>query len=166
LVAGSSPAGGANKSCDDLFSAKGVPFIQMRIREFQLNDYGDVVNVWNTAGLILRPGDEFDGVKLKLQRDPDLFLVAEDEDEIVGVVMGAWDGRRGWINHLAVVPNLQRQGIGHALIGEVEKRLIEKGAKKVNAQVYRSNTKSFDFFKSVGYEVHSDLVMIGKHLKK
>ena len=138
----------------------------MRIREFHLADYGDVVDIWKRAGLILRPGDELDGVKVKLQRDPDLFLVAEENGEIVGVVMGAWDGRRGWINHLAVAPNRQRQGIGRALIEELEKRLLEKGAKKVNAQIYRWNTKSFDFFKSVGYEVHSDLVMIGKHIKQ
>jgi len=138
----------------------------MRIREFHLADYGDVVDIWKRAGLILRPGDELDGVKVKLQRDPDLFLVAEENGEVVGVVMGAWDGRRGWINHLAVAPNRQRQGIGRALIEELEKRLLEKGAKKVNAQIYRWNTKSFDFFKSVGYEVHSDLVMIGKHIKQ
>jgi len=138
----------------------------MRIREFHLADYGDVVDIWKRAGLILRPGDELDGVKVKLQRDPDLFLVAEEYGEIVGVVMGAWDGRRGWINHLAVAPNRQRQGIGRALIEELEKRLLEKGAKKVNAQIYRWNTKSFDFFKSVGYEAHSDLVMIGKYIKQ
>ncbi|MGA2972866.1 MAG: GNAT family acetyltransferase [Candidatus Bathyarchaeia archaeon] len=138
----------------------------MRIREFQLTDYDDVVGLWKTAGLILRPGDELYGIKLKLQRDPDLFLVVEDGGEIVGVVMGAWDGRRGWINHLAVKPNRQREGIGRTLMGELEKRLFEKGAKKVNAQIYKWNTKSADFFKSVGYEVHSDLVMIGKYLKK
>jgi ribosomal protein S18 acetylase RimI-like enzyme len=138
----------------------------MRIREFQLTDYDDVVSLWRTVGLILRPGDELDGIKLKLQRDPDLFLVAEDGGEIVGIVMGAWDGRRGWINHLAVKPNRQREGIGRTLIGELEKRLFEKGAKKVNAQIYKWNTKSHDFFKSVGYEVHSDLMMTGKYLKK
>ena len=138
----------------------------MRIREFHLADYADVVGIWKEAGLVLRPGDELDGIKLKLQRDPDLFLVAEDEGEIAGVVMGAWDGRRGWINHLAVVPNRQRRGIGRALVRELERRLVEKGAKKVNAQIYRSNMKSFTFFKAIGYEVHSDLVMIGKHLNR
>lgn len=80
--------------------------------------------------------------------------------------MGGWDGRRGWINHLAVNPTYQRKGIGTALIRELERRLREKGAQKVNAQIYKSNTKSFEFFKAVGYEVHSDLVMIGKYLKK
>jgi ribosomal protein S18 acetylase RimI-like enzyme len=138
----------------------------MHIREFQLADYENVVNLWTAAGLILRPGDELDGIELKLRRDPDLFLLAEDAGKLVGVVMGAWDGRRGWINHLAVSPDHQRQGIGRALVDELENRLSRKGAKKVNAQIYRSNTRSVDFFRSVGYEIHSDLVMIGKQLNR
>jgi ribosomal protein S18 acetylase RimI-like enzyme len=81
-------------------------------------------------------------------------------------VLGAWDGRRGWINHLAVKPNLQRTGIGKALIRELEKRLVQKGAKKVNAQIYQSNRRSIDFFKASGYEIHYDLIMIGKTLGK
>jgi ribosomal protein S18 acetylase RimI-like enzyme len=139
----------------------------MRIREFRLTDFDDVLRVWQKAGLIMRPGDDLDGIKLKLQRDSDLFLVAEeDEGDIVGVVMGAWDGRRGWINHLAVSPGRQRQRIGQSLLIELEKRLRGKGAKKVNAQIYRWNTGSFDFFKAAGYEIHADLVMIGKYLKE
>jgi ribosomal protein S18 acetylase RimI-like enzyme len=137
----------------------------MGIREFQLSDYDEIMSLWKSAGLIIRPGDELDGIRLKLQRDPDLFMVAEDENGIVGVVMGAWDGRRGWINHLAVKPAYQRRGIGEALVNELVKRLAERGARKVNAQVYRSNEKSLAFFKSLGFEVHADLLMIGKQLK-
>ncbi len=109
----------------------------MQIREFQLRDYDEVVALRKASGLILRPGDELEGIRLKLQRDRDLFLVAEDGDGIVGVVLGAWDGRREWINHLAVKPNRQREGIGRTLIRELERRPSEKGAKKVNAQIYR-----------------------------
>ena len=123
--------------------------------------------MWKKTGLILRPGDDNEGIKLKLQRDPDLFLVAEDANHmIIGVIMGAWDGRRGWINHLAVRPDYQRQGIGKTLTDELEMRLLAKGARKVNAQVYEWNENSLRFFKSRGYEVHSDLLMIGKMLKK
>jgi ribosomal protein S18 acetylase RimI-like enzyme len=101
---------------------------------------------------------------MKLKKEPDLFLVAKDLDGIVGSVMGGWDGRRGWIYHLAVKPSHQRRGIGKALVRELETRLVRKGAKKVNAQVYRSNAASLQFFSACGYEVHSDLVMIGKAL--
>jgi ribosomal protein S18 acetylase RimI-like enzyme len=138
----------------------------MLIREFSMADYAEVVQLWKEAGLTIRPGDEIDGIKLKLQRDPDLFLVAQEESQIVGVVMGAWDGRRGWINHLAVSPKRQRCRIGVALVSELEKRLIRKGARKVNAQIYRSNKKSIAFFKKAGYDVHADLIMVGKMLEK
>jgi len=138
----------------------------MKIREFKIDDYSIVRDLWGAAGLILRPGDEPEDVKIKLQRDPELFLVAEQEDEIVGSVIGGWDGRRGWIYHLAVKPQHQRKGIGAGLVHEVEKRLVAKGAKKVNAQVYKWNEKSSEFFKAIGYETQPDLVMIGKELRK
>jgi ribosomal protein S18 acetylase RimI-like enzyme len=138
----------------------------MKIREFKIEDYPIVLGLWQTAGLILRPGDELEDVKLKLERDPDLFLVAEQDDGIVGTVMGGWDGRRGWIYHLAVKPEHQRKRIGVGLVREVEKRLLAKGAKKVNAQVYKSNERSSAFFKAIGYEAQPDLIMIGKQLRK
>jgi ribosomal protein S18 acetylase RimI-like enzyme len=139
--------------------------LRMHIREFQISEYDQVLQLWKDAGLIIRPGDEREGIKLKLQRDPDLFLVAEDNATIVGVVMGAWDGRRAWIYHLAVKPDRQRKGIATALVHELERRLISKGAKKVNAQIYQDNTPSFAFFTGLGYAMHSDLSMIGKMLK-
>ncbi len=138
----------------------------MKIREFRIEDYPIVCDLWQTAGLTLRPGDELEDIKLKLQRDPELFLVAEHDDRIVGSVIGGWDGRRGWIYHLAVKPEHQRKKIGAGLVHEVEKRLVAKGAKKVNAQVYRWNEKSSDFFKAMGYETQPDLIMIGKQLRK
>lgn len=138
----------------------------LQIREFKVEDHGEVVKLWKETGLVIRPGDEFEGINLKLERDPDLFLIAEEDGMIAGVVMGAWDGRRGWIYHLAVKPNHQRKGVATALIQELEKRLVRKGAKKVNAQIYEWNSESVDFFRAIGYEVHSDLIMIGKMLSK
>jgi len=138
----------------------------MPIREFNIADYDEVVRLWKESGLIIRPGDDIEGIRLKLQRDPDLFLVFEERDGIIGVVMGAWDGRRGWINHLAVKPSRQRSGIGTALVRELERRLILKGARKVNAQIYQWNKKSVHFFKAAGYDVHEDLIMIGKTFEK
>jgi len=138
----------------------------MKIREFKIDEYLEVRDLWQTAGLIFRPGDELEDVKLKLTRDPDLFLVAEQDDEIVGSVIGGWDGRRGWIYHLAVKPQHQRMRIGADLVREVEKRLLAKGAKKVNAQVYKWNERSSEFFKAIGYEAQPDLIMIGKQLGK
>ena len=138
----------------------------MKIREFKIEDYLTVRALWQTSGLELRPGDDLEDIRLKLQRDPDLFLIAEQDEEIIGSVIGGWDGRRGWIYHLAVRPDHQRKGIGTKLIEELERRLFAKGAKKVNAQIHKWNNQSSEFFKAIGYDAQSDLVMIGKQLRK
>jgi ribosomal protein S18 acetylase RimI-like enzyme len=138
----------------------------IRIHEFDLPDYDAVVSLWKEARLVLRPGDDLDSIRRRLQRDADLFLVAREGSEVVGCVMGGWDGRRGWIYHLAVKPSHQRQGIAKALMRELEVRLERKGAKRVNAQIYQSNTTSLRFFSACGYETRPDLVMIGKALGK
>ena len=143
-----------------------VARLECAFAEFQLSDYERVVELWREAGIILRVGDEREGIGLKLQRDPDLFLMAEDDQQILGVVLGAWDGRRGWINHLAVKEGHKRSGIGRSLVRELERRLIGKGALKVNAQIYKSNRVSVEFFNSLNYEVHSDLIMVGRNLKQ
>jgi ribosomal protein S18 acetylase RimI-like enzyme len=138
----------------------------LRVREFKVDDYPIVRELWHAAALELRPGDDLADIKLKLQRDPDLFLIAEQDGRIVGSVIGGWDGRRGWIYHLAVSPNYQRKGIGGGLVRELEERLVAKGAKMVNAQVHKLNEKSFNFFKAIGYDERSHLIMIGKQLRK
>ena len=138
---------------------------RVQIHEFQINDYNVVLELWEEAGLVIRPGDDISGVRMKLLRDPDLFLLARLEGEVVGCVIGGWDGRRGWLYHLAVKPSHQRRGIATALLSEIERRLAEKGAKKINAQIYQSNTNSLRFFKARGYETHTDLVMVGKALE-
>ena len=138
----------------------------MLLREFRIEDYEKVLALWRDAGLIIRPGDDLDSIKLKLEHDPDLFLVTEENQMVIGVVMGAWDGRRGWINHLAIKPAFQRKGIATRMLEELEARLARKGAKKLNAQIYQWNKKSLEFFKARGYEAHTDLVMIGKQLLK
>ena len=109
----------------------------MKIREFKIQDYDTVRALWQAAGLILRPGDELEDVKLKLQRDPDLFLVAEQVDEIVGSVIGGWDGRRGWIYHLAVKPEHQRKGNGQEEQIHKQRGFAVFEAQLQNRQIHR-----------------------------
>ncbi len=135
------------------------------IREFNLHDYPTVFQLWKDTNLEILPGDELEGVKLKLTRDPDLFLVAEENNQIIGSVMGSWDGRRGWIWHLAVRAGHQRQGIGAVLVKKVEEKLIVKGAKRVLAFVLTENQRSLSFFTNAGYsDSQEDMKVMRKDL--
>lgn len=125
----------------------------MKVRSFAIEDYPEVRELWIASGLGIRPGDELEGIQLKLKRDRELFLVAEEKGKIVGTAMGAWDGRRGWIYHLGVLPSHQRSGIATRLIMELEARMNAMGIPKVNALIYPSNKASVGFFTDAGYEM-------------
>lgn len=129
-----------------------------------MNDYPAVRALWEESGLEIRPGDSEIEVKMKIERDPDLFIVAEENGKIVGTVMGAWDGRRGWIYHLGVLPAFQRKGVASAMVEEVERRMTKKGVLKVNAIVYRTNHKSLAFFRKAGYVIDDRSLIHGKIL--
>ena len=126
----------------------------MKVRTFAIEDYPVVRKLWEEAGLEIRPGDEPEGIARKLTRDSEFFLVAEEEGEVVGTVMGAWDGRRGWIYHLGVRADSRRRGVATKLIRELEARMKKAGVVKVNALIYPGNVVSESFFTKAGYWVH------------
>ncbi|HZR42620.1 MAG TPA: GNAT family N-acetyltransferase [Ktedonobacteraceae bacterium] len=116
-----------------------------------MDDYATVISVWLEAGLQLSSSDSRNGLKQKLMRDPDLFLVAEEENmqgnrQIVGIVMGGYDGRCAWIYHLAVLPDHQGRGIGRQLLEEVEQRLFARGCERISLFVEPTNHSAFKFY--------------------
>ena len=134
------------------------------IRQFDFDeDYARVIGLWQTieTGMHIGPSDAPEEIKKKIERDPDLFLVAEQNGEIIGTIIGAFDGRRGMIYHLAVHNAFRRQGIGQALLAEVEKRLKEKGCIKCLLMVLEDNETAKRFYEESGWKaVPEDLVFM------
>jgi ribosomal protein S18 acetylase RimI-like enzyme len=100
--------------------------------------------------------------KLSVQRE--LFLVAELEGAVVGTAMGGYDGHRAWVYYVVVKPEARRQGVGTALMREVERLLREVGAGKLNLQIRGGNDKAVAFYGSLGYSIE-DRVSMGKRLE-
>jgi ribosomal protein S18 acetylase RimI-like enzyme len=137
------------------------------IREFQYpGDYEQVVDLWREMekGVRFNRSDAPEELKKKLDRDPDLFLVAETNGTIVGTVMGGFDGRRGMLYHLAVAASYRRRGIAGKLMTEVERRLIVKGCLKCYLLVHADNDEARAFYKQSDWDQLDDLVIFGKEL--
>jgi ribosomal protein S18 acetylase RimI-like enzyme len=118
------------------------------IRTFRWDDYDAVAAVWAAAAREVVPKAE---LELKLTRDPELLLVFEDPDRVVGVVLGTWDGRRGWILRLAVDPAQRRRGIATRLVRELETRFRALGCPRVNLLVMPENEAGLRFWQELGY---------------
>ncbi|BCY11839.1 hypothetical protein L3i22_069270 [Actinoplanes sp. L3-i22] len=88
---------------------------------------------------------------MKLTRDPELFLVFESGNDVVGAILGTWDGRRGWIFRLAVDPGRRRQGIATRLVRELETRFAALGCPRINLLVLPHNEAGLRFWQELGY---------------
>ena len=120
----------------------------IHIRGFRWVDFDAVTEVWATAGRDVLPRAELEA---KLVRDPELFLVAESGAEIAGVVLGTYDGRRGWILRLAVHPAHRRRGIATGLVRELETRFRALDCPRVNLLVLPDNEAGLRFWRELGY---------------
>ena len=134
---------------EQISQTESVPF---QLRAFIMDDYEHVIDLWLRAGIKVGPSDSREGISQRLRRDEDLFLVALDAGErVIGAVLGGFDGRRGWVNHLAVEPNLQRKGVGRALVALIEERLRGRGCLKINLLVAGDNAQVLGFYDKLGF---------------
>ncbi len=137
--------------------------MSIRIRPFAETETEDVVALWEHAGLTRPWNDPRRDIARKLRVQPELFLVALHEEQVVGTVMGGYDGHRGWLYYLAVAGTHRGRGIGAALVQDVEARLLAMGCPKVQLMVRPDNDAARGFYAALGYE-HFDTWATGKRL--
>lgn len=88
-----------------------------------------------------------------------LLFVAIEEDAVVGTVMAGYDGHRGWLYSIAVLPAYRHKGLGTTLVAHAEKALCDLGCMKVNLQLLTSNEGTAAFYKQLGYTVEPRVSM-------
>lgn len=138
------------------------------IREFKYpEDYPAARLLWKNAGpgIHLGRSDTPDEIQKKLRRDPDLFLIAETDDKMVGSVVGGFDGRRGMVYHLAVSEQDRQQGIGELLMNELERRLKTKGCIRCYLLVTVDNESAMNFYEKRGWSHMNNIFTYGKDLE-
>ena len=134
------------------------------IRPMRINEYDTLTRVWDKAGLPYRPKgrDSRENIAREMQQKSGFILIAEFNGEMIGSVFGTSDGRKGWINRLAVLPEYQRQGIGHILVREAEKRFDDAGIEIIACLIEDWNAVSLQAFECMGYVRHDDIIYFTK----
>lgn len=138
--------------------------VDLEIRALGPGDCEGLLGLWREAGLPHRPGgrDSRSALLDQMRRDPELFLGAFVDGQLVGSAIATFDGRKGWINRLAVAPAWRRRGIARRLIGEAEDRLRRRGALVVAALVERENTASIALFQACGFGLAPQVLYLTK----
>ena len=120
------------------------------IRSVRDDELGVVLELWQLAG-VTPPSvsDSIEGLTCLLHEPAALLLVATIDDQIVGSVIGGWDGWRGNIYRLAVTPKYRRTGIARLLVAKISSELFAKGATRLAALVEHEHQWAIDFWESL-----------------
>ncbi len=133
----------------------------IRILPMTMADYDEAIALWRvTEGMGLRPADERQHIARYLERNPGLSFVARDDERLVGTVLCGHDGRRGYLQHLAVDRAYRRRGIGRALVQQVLEALRAIDINKCHLFVIKTNAPAIDFWQHIGWFVRDDIVTL------
>jgi ribosomal protein S18 acetylase RimI-like enzyme len=138
----------------------------MKIRKMKITDYEVIYALWmKTPSMGLNDIDDSqDGIARYLKRNPRTCFVAVLDGEIVGVIMAGHDGRRGYIHHTCVAPELWNNQIGTRLVDTALEALRMEGINKVALVVFERNERGNGFWERIGFGVRHDLVYRNKAL--
>lgn len=128
---------------------------QTRLRQLTLEDYDRWMLVWTEAGLhSVRPKgrDSREEFATQLAGGTHTMIGLEVDGDLVGVVLATHDGRKGWINRLAVLPQHRRKGYASLLVDEAARVLHQQGISIVAALIEPDNEASLGLFRKLGYE--------------
>jgi ribosomal protein S18 acetylase RimI-like enzyme len=134
------------------------------IRQFAIGDSDAVVEVWRRTGLLHPNNDPGKDIRRKLQVRPDLFLVGTIGGAVVATIMIGYEGHRGSVNYLGVLPEHRLRGYARRMIEEAERLLRLEGCPKINLNVRTANAAALSFYERVGFSPDS-VVSLGKRLE-
>lgn len=138
------------------------PFI---ITTLQPSDYDALIALWEEAGLSHRPKGR--DARASIVRQMSLpqcrfFAVRGPDGLLLGSALATHEGRKGWVNRVAVRPAARRSGIARALVEACEAWLFAQEVPIVAALVEGPNIDSQALFSACGYERDDSLVYFRK----
>lgn len=136
----------------------GTARAQWALREFGADDVAAARALWAASeGVGQGPGDSEAGLRRHLARNPGLSFVAVEDGALVGAILGADDGRRGFIYHLAVAPSARRRGVATALARRCLDALQRAGLERCQVFVFAENAVARAFWRGLGGALRSEL---------
>ena len=138
----------------------------MKIELFTMRYYHEIIDLWKRSGIDVTSSDTRDEIERMLIRNPDFFLIGKESEKVIAVVMGAFDGRRGYVHHLAIDPDYQKKKYGRMMMDELIEKFHNKKVHKIHLFIQKDNKEVVDFYRKLGWEVREDLIMMSFVLNK
>lgn len=135
----------------------------MHFIDYQEDWQEAVMDLWQECQLTRPWNDPVIDIVRKQSDQLGKFVLLINGKDLVASMMIGYDGHRGSVNYLAVLPKYQNQGVGRKMMAYCEEYLSQLGCPKINICVRDSNIKVLEFYKVLGYEI-DPVVILGKRL--
>lgn len=126
--------------------------MEVIIRPFTITDLGKVLEIERSC---FSPSEAFSESMFGhfFKACPQGFFVAEENQKIIGYIVGCRKGKEGEVISLAVDPKLRRQGVGGTLLEFLLKDFREEGINTIELFVRIKNPGASKFYQKFGFEI-------------
>lgn len=130
----------------------------VQIKDMSIDRYDEIFAMWQiTSKRALSKADSREEIERYLNRNKGLSQIAVIDGKIVGTVLAGHDGRRGFIHHMAVMPEYRRKGIAKAMAEKAVEKLAKEGINKTHIFTYCDNCDGQAFWGDMGFEKRDDI---------
>jgi ribosomal protein S18 acetylase RimI-like enzyme len=123
----------------------------MEFRRATPDDTESILQLWRASDATRSTTDEPEYVRRATDHPAAVFVLAVVDGQIVGSIIGTFDGWRGNMYRLVVHRTHRRKGVARALVRQVEVVLGEWGARRITALVEHDRPSAARFWEAVGY---------------
>lgn len=138
------------------------------IKTLSIDNYDEIIDIWLKAGLPFKPKGR-DSVELmakEMALDVCCYFGMYVDNQIIGVAIANYDGRRGWVNRLALDPDYRGKNLASQLIEKCEQFLRSVGANVICALIEDINYPSISCFQKADYICENDFKYFAKRPSK
>ncbi|MEM0325860.1 MAG: GNAT family N-acetyltransferase [Desulfurococcaceae archaeon] len=133
----------------------------MVIEKAEFRDFESLTRIYSDSAEALGK-DDIDWIRAVLKSNSKriIAIVAKYNGAVVGFAIAYRNGKRAYIDSIAVDKNYRGMGIGRAILEYLEKIFLEKRVKLVFLSVKSWNVRALDFYLRNGYGVKSVVLIL------
>jgi ribosomal protein S18 acetylase RimI-like enzyme len=124
-----------------------------------------LIELANLCGLAKSPNDPAGDLARILETEHGRGFVAYRDSQPIGMAMAGYEGRRGWLYYVGVIPEARRQRIAAKLVDTAVTYLGSLGAPKVLLFIRHGEEYLIDYYARLGFEPQA-VTVLGKEISK
>jgi|SRR5450755_2139568 transitional endoplasmic reticulum ATPase len=134
-----------------------------RVRDFHADDLDAVVRLWDS------PAETSEAAVFGLSdliaavRSHEPTVVAMVGDELVGAAVATVDGDTAWLMRISLAAAWRQRGIGSAMLGELERRLVAAGVHRIRGLLANESEMGATALEHSGYTGRPGMIFYQKH---